>query len=146
MDKIEADFIDSSLPCGLGVVVPHTPPPARPGRGSQEGGKGGEVVSNDGGEEFYEIGKGDLAQGRDKPPLLRTARPWLKDGAYLRCDGMDEEPRSTAIINDGCHRTNKVVSSSSVDEGMIKGKCKGKKYRIIAKGPASCGSSCCKGA
>ena len=84
MAKMETDFIDSSLPCGLGAVVPHTPPPARLGRGSQEGEKGGEVVNNDGGEESYVIGKGDLAQGRDKPPLLRTARPWLKDGTYLR--------------------------------------------------------------
>ena len=145
MAKMEADISDNSLSCDLVAVVPHTPPPARLGGGSREGGKVDTVLNKVGDNDFNNDGTlGDTAQG----PIYLD---YLDKGHLTARPGSECEDRDV-----DSYRVNKVVSSSNAVDGMRKGnttnrnegggstagcKCVAK-YRIMSKkrGCRGCGS------
>ena len=113
-----------------------------------------EVNQEDCDTDGIEGGEGDMAQGRDIPPLLRTARPGLIEEDSHRMNKVASSSNTGRLdMNEGSVCENKVVPSSSVDGNNLEGKsgsthtkvkCMAKR-RFMVKGPACRGQACCKG-
>ena len=136
LTRLGGGFQEPGKMLGGVTVVPHSPPTTVFGGGSQGGGEGGNGVDNDDGHAFdNEGGDGDLAQGRDVPPLLRTARPRITIGnsevlpaaGMAPSEGIKSNPDTTSGrgsgldgargsdddgMNEGSRDSNKVASSS----------------------------------
>ena len=133
LTRLGGGFQEPGKMLGGVTVVPHSPPTTVFGGGSQVCGEGGNGVDNDDGHAFdNEGGNGDLAQGRNIPPLLRTARPRITIGNSEVPPSTGEAPsegiksnqaeeagtasRDNGNINEGNHRANKVVSSFGAED------------------------------
>ena len=118
------------------MVVPHTPPSARRGGGSQECGKDIQLVENDGGELLLDAG---IKAGNSE--VLGSAP---SEGIKSSLEGTVHR----SLIKEVGHRMNKVVASSAAgrDDGVAaqsavvhaKAVCM-RKHRIRFKGMTCCG-------
>ena len=149
---------------GDSTVVPRSPPSACLGGGSHESGKGGNGVNNDGNLTFHNkdcdgdpVGNSEvrsapsegIKSNREEVEVASiSGDAFVNDGGDCVMKVASSSAAGGSFIKEGSDSVMKVVPSSAAggvnDALHAKVKCR-KRYRIMVKGAACCGQTCCGG-